>query len=250
VVSKKLNSDIKMAELHYLIIIIALFSVVQSIFGVGLLLFGTPTLLLSGYSYSETLWLLLPCSLTISFIQVITAYKLIEAKKRAVYLIIPTLVIGLALVIIYANGINVTRIAGVLLLVIGAVKLSSKLQFFLASMVKKHIHIYYVIIGIVHGISNMGGGPLSIVMSTIYSKKDVIRANVAFIYLILVIFQLIVLSIISIASIQSNVLWLIPISFLSYLFTSKFISTKVNDTKYTFILNVMIITYGVLAILK
>ena len=239
-----------MPELYYLVIIIALFSVVQSIFGVGLLLFGTPTLLLLEYSYSETLWLLLPCSLTISLIQVVNGYKLIEAKKRAVYLIIPTLVLGLALVITYANGINITRIAGVLLLMIGVIRFSSKLHALLASMVRKHIHMYYAIIGIVHGISNMGGAPLSIVMSTIYSKKEIIRANVAFIYLILVIFQLIVLSIISITSVKSEIMWLIPVSFLSYMFTSKFISSRVNDKKYTYILNVMIVAYGVLAILK
>ena len=77
--------------------------------------------------------------------------------------------------------------------------------------------------------------PLSIVMSTIYSKKEIIRANVAFIYLILVIFQLIVLSIISITSVKSEIMWLIPVSFLSYMFTSKYISSRVNDKKYTYI---------------
>ena len=106
---------IKQMDIITLSLVILLFSVVQSVFGVGLLLFGTPTLLLLEYSYSETLWLLLPCSVTISLIQVVNDYKLIEAKKRAVYLVIPTLVLGLAFVIIYANGINMTRIVGVLL---------------------------------------------------------------------------------------------------------------------------------------
>ena len=239
-----------MTEIHYLVIIIAVFSIVQSIFGVGLLLFGTPTLLLLEYSYSETLWLLLPCSVTISLIQVVNDYKLIEAKKRAVYLVIPTLVLGLALVVTYENGINLTRIVGVLLLLIGVIRFSSKLQALLSSTVKKHIQIYYIIIGVVHGISNMGGGPLSILMSTIYSKKEIIRANVAFIYLILAMFQLVVLSIISNTSLRSEVMLLIPISLVSYIFTSKFISSKVNDKKYTFILNVMVLVYGVLAVIK
>ena len=233
-----------------MVIIIAVFSVVQSIFGVGLLLFGTPTLLLLGYSYSETLWLLLPCSVTISLIQVVNDYKLIEAKKRAVYLVIPTLVLGLALVVTYENGINITRIVGVLLLLIGVIRFSSKLQALLSSTVKKHIQIYYIIIGVVHGISNMGGGPLSILMSTIYSKKEIIRANVAFIYLILAMFQLVVLSIMSNTSLKSEVMLLIPISLASYIFTSKFISSEVNDKKYTFILNAMVLVYGVLAVIK
>jgi hypothetical protein len=239
-----------MTEIYYLVTIIAVFSVVQSIFGVGLLLFGTPTLLLLGYSYSETLWLLLPCSVTISLIQVVNDYKLIEAKKRAVYLVIPTLVLSLALVVTYENGINITRIVGVLLLLIGVIRFSSKLQALLSSTVKKHIQIYYIIIGVVHGISNMGGGPLSILMSTIYSKKEIIRANVAFIYLILAMFQLVVLSIMSNTSLKSEVMLLIPISLASYIFTSKFISSEVNDKKYTFILNVMVLVYGVLAVIK
>jgi len=239
-----------MTEIHYLVIIIAVFSIVQSIFGVGLLLFGTPTLLLLEYSYSETLWLLLPCSVTISLIQVVNDYKLIEAKKRAVYLVIPTLVLGLAFVIIYENGINITRIVGVLLLLIGVIRFSSKLQALLSSTVKKHIQIYYIIIGVVHGVSNMGGGPLSVLMSTIYSKKEIIRANVAFIYLILAMFQLVVLSIMSNTSLRSEVMLLIPISLASYIFTSKFISSEVNDKKYTFILNVMVLVYGVLAVIK
>jgi uncharacterized protein len=237
-------------ETYYLITIITIFSVVQSIFGVGLLLFGTPTLLLLEYSYSETLWLLLPCSITISLIQVVNEYKLVEAKKRAIYLVIPTLVLGLTLVVTYANGINMTRIVGILLLLIGVVKFSSKLQALLNSMVKKHIKAYYIIIGVIHGVSNMGGGPLSILMSTIYSKREVIRVNVAFIYLILAVFQLVVLSIISNTNLKSEVVWLVPISLLSYIFTNKFISSKVNDKKYVFILNVMVLAYGMLAVIK
>jgi len=233
-----------------LVIIIAVFSIVQSIFGVGLLLFGTPTLLLLEYSYSETLWLLLPCSVTISLIQVVNDYKLIEAKKKAIYLVIPTLVLSLALTVTYADGINITKIVGILLLLIGIIKFSSKLQALLGSMVKKQIQVYYIIIGVVHGVSNMGGGPLSILMSTIYSKKESIRANVAFIYLILAIFQLAVLSIISNTSLKSEVMLLIPISLASYVFTSKFISSKVDDKKYTFILNMMVLVYGMLAVLK
>jgi uncharacterized protein len=239
-----------MTEIYYLIVIIAIFSVIQSIFGVGLLLFGTPTLLLLEYSYSETLWLLLPCSLTISLIQVVNNYKLIEAKKRAVYLIIPTLVLSLSLVVSYANGINITRIVGILLLLIGIVKFSSKLQFLLGLMVKKNIQVYYIIIGVVHGVSNMGGGPLSILMSTIYSKKEIIRANVAFVYLMFAMFQLMVLSIISNTSFRSETMLLISASLASYVFTSKFISTRVNNKRYMFILNVMIVTYGILAIIK
>jgi uncharacterized protein len=239
-----------MTELYFLVLIVALFSVIQSIFGVGLLLFGTPTLLLLEYSYSETLWLLLPCSLTISLIQVVNDYKLIEAKKRAVYFVIPTLVLGLGLVLSYLNGINITNFVGVVLILIGITRFSPILQRLLVLMVKKNIQMFYIIIGFLHGITNMGGGPLSIVMSTIYLKKEIIRSNVAFVYLILASFQLLVLFIMSHTSLRNEFLILIPITMASYFFTSKFVSLKVNDKKYTFTLNIIVLVYGVLALIK
>ena len=161
---------------------------------------------------------------------------------------------GLSFAVNYENGINITRIVGILLLLIGIIRFSSKLQSLLGSIVKKNIQMYYVVIGFVHGVSNMGGGPLSILMSTIYSKKEIIRANIAFIYLILAISQLIVLFIISDASFNGNgngnVILLIPISLISYFFASKFISTQVNNKKYAFILNAMVLIYGILAVIK
>lgn len=65
----------------YLILIIALFSIIQSIFGMGLLVFGTPTLLLMGYPFGEVLSILLPPSLTISAIQF---YQLDKPQKAYV----------------------------------------------------------------------------------------------------------------------------------------------------------------------
>ena len=50
-------------------LIITLLIFFQSIFGIGLLLFGTPTFLLLGYNFLEVLNLLLPTSVTISLMQ-------------------------------------------------------------------------------------------------------------------------------------------------------------------------------------
>ena len=239
-----------MAEIYYLIIVIILFSTIQSIFGVGLLLFGTPTLLLSGYSYSETLWLLLPCSVVISLIQVVGEYELIQAKKKAVYLIIPVLVLSLTLVLVYDSTLNITKIVGSMLLMIGSVKFSSKLQIFLRFIIKNHLQVYYIMIGAVHGVSNMGGGPLSILMSNVYSTKERIRANIAFIYLILAMFQIFILYIISKNDFQNRTFILILVSLVTYLFVNKFISKKINNKRYLVLLNTIVLIYGLLAVIK
>ena len=57
-----INSIIEICVIVFLIII-------QSIFGVGLLLFGTPSLLVLGYDFANTINILMPVSITISLMQ-------------------------------------------------------------------------------------------------------------------------------------------------------------------------------------
>ena len=51
------------------LIIITFLIVIQSIFGVGLLLFGTPSFLILGYDFASTINILMPVSITISVLQ-------------------------------------------------------------------------------------------------------------------------------------------------------------------------------------
>ena len=49
--------------------IIIFLIVIQSVFGVGLLLFGTPSFLILGYDFANTINILMPVSITISILQ-------------------------------------------------------------------------------------------------------------------------------------------------------------------------------------
>ena len=62
------------------VITIIITSAIQSIFGVGVLLFGTPLLLLFGYSFFECLLIVLPVSVSINIVQIINDYRLIDYK--------------------------------------------------------------------------------------------------------------------------------------------------------------------------
>jgi hypothetical protein len=105
-------------------------------------------------------------------------------------------------------------------------------------------------IGAVHGVSNMGGGLLSIFMSNVYSTKERIRANIAFIYLILAMFQIFILYIISKNDFQNRTFILILVSLVTYLFVNKFISKKINNKRYLVLLNTIVLIYGLLAVIK
>ena len=88
------------------IFLILLFCVIQSLFGVGLLLFGTPTFLLMGYAYEDTLVILLPPSTMISFIQTFQGFNLLDTKKLIFVYSIPMVVLGLILVLILEKILN------------------------------------------------------------------------------------------------------------------------------------------------
>ena len=101
---------------------ILLFSVIQSVVGVGILLFGTPTLLLMGYSYHETLYLILPSSILISLLQTINSYKLLDHTKCVYIYALPMVVIGLILITFVQNDAAIHYIVGSMLLMIGLVR--------------------------------------------------------------------------------------------------------------------------------
>ena len=87
-------------------------------------------------------------------------------------------------------------------------------------------------------------------MSTVYKDKVKIRTKIAFIYLILAFSQLIVLFIIDSSDLKFVSISLMLTSLSVYIIISKYIADKVNDKKYLLLINILIIAYGILSILK
>ena len=61
----------------FIIAVIVVTATIQSIFGIGILLFGTPLLLLGGYDFVNALTVLLPISLLINLFQIVQGKALI-----------------------------------------------------------------------------------------------------------------------------------------------------------------------------
>ena len=93
--------------MSFIYILFALFAFIQSITGVGILLFGTPTLLLAGYSFSETLSLVLPSSLLVSFLQIKNHTSLVVNLNLIYVYILPFVILGIFLALFFDNFINV-----------------------------------------------------------------------------------------------------------------------------------------------
>ena len=89
------------------LVIISAFCFFQSLFGIGLLLLGTPTFLLIGYNYFEVLNILLPYSIIISFLQIISyENKNLDFGKKILKLSVPFLILGLISIKYIENSIN------------------------------------------------------------------------------------------------------------------------------------------------
>ena len=67
-----------------IVLLLIIFSLIQSVIGVGVLMFGTPTFLLLGYNYVETLSIVLLPSIFISLLQ-IAIFKDTNEKKIKIF---------------------------------------------------------------------------------------------------------------------------------------------------------------------
>ncbi|MFM0288751.1 TSUP family transporter [Paraburkholderia megapolitana] len=158
----------------YFVIVACAF--VQSIFGIGLLAFGTPSLLLMGYPFESALCILLPASLTISLLQSISDREAGLVNIRPILLwALPFAAIGLYITLQEKLAIHLELIVAALLLFSAAIRVSQSVRTRLQQLMQRHERSALLLIGLVHGFTNMGGGLLAVYSSMRYSEKIRIR---------------------------------------------------------------------------
>lgn len=175
-----------------ILITILAVSVVQSIFGVGTLLFGTPILLLLGYDFVNSLGVLLPVSIAISTLQLIKHHEEIDTAffKNLVIYSLPLVVACLVLVTMVK--INIGIAIGVVLVFVALKTFSTPIERALLAIMK-YERLYFMTLGVIHGISNLGGSLLTAVIYAKNYSKDKARVTGAASYATLALCQLVTL---------------------------------------------------------
>ena len=158
-----------MPDIEVIMIVVFAFSIVQSIFGVGILVFGTPTCLLLGYPFGVTISYLLPASISISCMQIIQGRNDIKLKKEFLIFTIPFIILGLTLVLKNWLKLDMKILVGVMLLLTGTIRLIPELQKAMDRFLRKQIKFYLIGMGFIHGLSNMGGGLLTILSTSLFN---------------------------------------------------------------------------------
>lgn len=229
---------------------------IQSIFGVGVLLFGTPALLLLGYKFNHALIILLPISVTINLFQVIKHSKHIDRdfyKKILIYTI-PFVVLFLFLVTNFS--INIGVFIGLFLIFVALKSYSIKIEQILEGLVS-YERTYFIVMGIIHGLTNLGGSLLTaIVHGKNYPEKDITRVTCAVSYGTFAVFQIMTLliSALVLAEFDINIqkengIYLLA-GVVIFFLTEKFVYANIDSEKYSKIFAIFLFASGILLVYK
>ncbi len=232
------------------IIIILTLIVIQSVFGVGLLLFGTPSFLVLGYDFANTINILMPVSISISALQF---FKSKISDKDFIneynFFCLPFLILFLIIALNFKYLFDFKLLVA-LLLIFSSILILNKRRF---SSFKKTLFklkkIILIGIGCVHGLTNMGGSFLAI-YSTLVSKniKELTRYYICYGYLIMGIVQYLIVLFLSFNFLEFSKLYYVPLAILVY-FPAQKIFRNINDKKFSKYINLIALFYGLLILI-
>ena len=236
---------------YYILITILITAIVQSIFGTGVLLFGTPLLLILGYNFQYALIILLPTSILISFFQLKNNLNKIDIQfyKRLLLFSIPLIILFLYLTNL--NSIRINLFVGIFLVVVAIKENILSINRMIKFLIK-YESLYLMIMGMIHGITNLGGALLSAIVFSKNLSKDSKRTTIAICYLTFAVFQIITLIVVfndnSFLNIFNFVYWILgPVIFFT---VEKYLYFRIDGRKYIKYSNFFLFVLGLMLIIK
>ncbi len=234
-----------------ILVTLILTTVIQSLFGVGILLFGTPILLLLGYDFNDTLSVLLPVSITINLLQVIKHYPYIDFKlyKNILKYCIPFVV--LFLFIITQIQFNIGLVVGIFLLFVALKDSYPPIEQALKSIMY-YEKSYLVLMGVLHGMTNLGGSLLTALAHHQQQEKNKIRTTIAISYATFALFQLLTLFFIGYDSgiAYTDHMLLLQFSMIVFLVIEEALYKQIDNHKYHQLFAIFLAISGILLISK
>lgn len=241
-----------MESIYFHAAIVAALAVIQSVFGMGILVFGTPTLLLLGFDFATVLGLLLPASISISLIQVIAGRHIPLPRSDKINMLIcaATIVIFLSLLIQLDVKAHVDIWIGITMLGAAALRYSRDLQDRLRRVLEAQQSFYIVAMGAVHGLTNMGGALLALYASSVHKNKYIVRSTIARYYLLFGSIQLCTLVLLRPSSLSWSGIIVAPVAALAYFSVGNALFERASTPLYERSVTAFITAFGVVVIAK
>ena len=237
--------DFFLESLIFIVLII-----IQSIFGIGLLLFGTPTFLLLGYDFLNTLNFLLPSSIVISYLQFKSSKT---SSKKIIFeynvFCLPFLVLFLLIALNLKEILNFKFYVAIFLIISSLLALNKNTYSSLRKNILKYKKLILIFIGSVHGLTNMGGGFLTIFSSLINNNdKNLTRYFISYGYLIMGLLQYSILIWLEYRNLNFSKIYYIFLVLIIY-FPLQKVFRKVNNFLFSKIISIIALFYGVIILI-
>lgn len=245
-------------EIEIIYSLIFFLVILQTIAGVGVLVVGTPIMLIIDYTIIEVLNLLLPISIITSFINYFylkfrkEKYKINldqEIKKNFIIILFPGIFIGIFLTSLYFDYINFKLLVSFVIFFSLFIKwkFNHKVNSFPVSI--KKIILFFI--SIVHGLTNSGGTLLTIFFTSLNKNKiNQSRYSITFYYLILASIQYLIFFILFKNEITYNYLLNFSIIILISSIIGNFIIKFINEFFFKNLINFLVFFSGIILILN
>ena len=174
------------------LIVVLFCTMVQNIFGVGILVFGTPVLLSLGYDFVTTLGILLPSSLLVSVTQIVTIKNAVFPTLKVFVHSVIGVALGATLLITYCVPVFIYIVTALAMLFAGGLRLRLDLRDRVGYWMARPYLKFYFLNGIFHGFSNLGGILLVLKNNLDTVDKNQALMSTASVYLIYVMSQIVV----------------------------------------------------------
>ena len=204
--------------------------------------------------FFETLNLLIPCSLLVSLMQILLTKNKIKYnnfffKKNFFIYCLSVIFISIIFLSKFVEEVNFNKIIGITLILILFTKLITKLKMNFQFFMNKNQKIVNLLIGLIHGTTNMGGSFLSIYINEITKEKiELKRYLIGFTYFFMALTQLISLLLTRNLHLTKVTLFCVLLTFFSVILTFKLIK-KIQVNEYNYIFNLILLVYALLLLL-
>jgi hypothetical protein len=129
----------------------------------------------------------------INLLQLVTDFHFVSIKRKLFFGLVPFVILGLVFTLYSPIITHPKKIIGGLLLLSASIRFFKPILQITQKLLQKSLSISIPLVGFIHGLTNMGGGFLTVLISSLFHEKTLIRSHIAFGYFLMATSQLIVL---------------------------------------------------------
>jgi hypothetical protein len=190
---------------------------VQSIYGVGLLLFGTPILILNGMEFNAVLGLLLPSSILLSLFQFFGTRTLSINETEMIPIVVFGIVVGFVVLSQFNAPFQMSLVMAFSMVSAAVLRSIPGVMDRVGEWLSCHRRVFHLINAVLHGCTNLGGTLLTVYSTSVYKEHLLALRCTSVFYLVYALSQIAVLLILGNGSGILKGLFFLPATALIYL---------------------------------